>query len=122
MGSHPLNLALRFALELTALGGMGMWASRSVQGGARYLLALLVPLAAACVWGVFAVPGDPSRSGRAPVPVPGAVRLCLELAFFTFGAWTLSRTGRPAWGLSLAAVTVLHYALSYDRVRWLLQR
>ena len=122
MGTHPLNLALRFVLELVALGAMGAWAFRAVQGGARYALALAVPLLAACLWGVFAVPGDPSRSGRAPVPVPGVLRLALELAFFAFGAWALARSGRQAWGLALAGITALHYALSYDRVGWLLQR
>lgn len=122
MASHPLNLALRFVLELAALGSMGLWGFRSAPGAARYALAFAAPLLAACVWGVFAVPNDPSRSGRAPVPVPGLVRLCLELAFFALGAWALGRAGRPLWGMALAAITALHYALSYDRVSWLLQR
>lgn len=122
MGTHPLNLTLRFVLELAALGAMGLWGFRANEGIVRYLLGLGLPLLAACVWGVFAVPGDPSRSGSAPVPVPGALRLVLELAFFALGAWALVRAGRPSWGLSMAGITVLHYALSYDRVSWLLQR
>jgi hypothetical protein len=122
MGTHPLNLALRFVLELAALGSMGLWGFRTGEGAVRYLLGLGLPLVAACIWGVFAVPDDPSRSGRAPVPVPGVLRLVLELAFFVLGAWALVRAGRQGWGLGLAGITALHYALSYDRVSWLLQR
>jgi len=80
-----------------------------------------VPLVAATAWGLFAVPGDPSRSDRAPVPVPGAVRLLVEGALFG-GATAAIVRERAAWGLAFGAVAVVHYALSYDRVAWLLRR
>jgi hypothetical protein len=121
MASHPLNLALRFVLELAALGAMGHWAYRSVEGWARFALALGVPLLAATLWGVFAVPADPSRSGGAPVPVPGAVRLGLELTFFGFASWALRSTGQPRAALCFGAITLAHYLVSYDRLRWLLR-
>ena len=35
--------------------------------------------------GVFAVPDDPSRSGSAPIAVPGLARLTLEAAVFGVG-------------------------------------
>jgi hypothetical protein len=122
MASHPLNLALRFLLELAALTALGVWGYRSNQGGLRYLLAGALPLLAACAWGVFAVPHDPSRSGRAPVPVPGLLRLVLELAFFGLSTWALSRAGQPRLAFLLGGLCIVHYVLSYDRIGWLLQR
>ena len=76
---------------------------------------------AAAVWGVFAVPGDPSRSGSAPVPVPGALRLLLEIGFFAFAVWCLSSLHPPSLAILLGSVTAAHYAISYDRIGWLLR-
>lgn len=121
-GQHPANLALRFLLELCALIGIGRLGWHSAQGASQWLLCLLMPLAAATAWGVFAVPGDPSRSGSAPIPVAGWLRLLLELTFFLFAAWAYERTDMRALGLVLIALTALHYALSSDRLRWLLAR
>ena len=122
MGSHPVNLMVRFLLELCALAVAGYW-GWAVHGGQwRLLLAIGLPLLLAILWGVFAVPDDPSRSGRAPVPVPGVVRLILELAVFAFAAWALYAVGRPVLGLILAAVVVTHYIVSYDRITWLVRK
>ena len=74
------------------------------------------------LWGTFAVPGDPSRSGKAPVPVPGILRLVLELALFGFAAWALYDSGSPMLALVLAVLTLIHYALSYDRIAWLVRQ
>ena len=68
MGSHPINLALRFLLELSALFAMGVWGWRYSEGWLRFVLALSIPIIAAVLWGTFAVPDDPSRSGGAPIP------------------------------------------------------
>lgn len=121
MAYHPLNLAVRFLLEIGALVAIGYWGFDQHSGIWRFLLGLGLPLVAAAAWGVFAVPGDRSRSGSAPVPVPGWVRLFLELAFFGLAAWALYDTGRPLLALILAGVTAVHYAVSYDRVAWLLR-
>ena len=88
MGTHPANLVIRFILEMMALFAMGYWGWQQREDLVRYLLAVLVPLVAASLWGLFAVPGDASRSGSAPVAVSGAVRLVVEVAFFTFGVFT----------------------------------
>lgn len=120
MGSHPLNLALRFLLELVAWGAVGVWGWKVTGAPLRYLLAIGLPLLVMTLWGVFAVPDDPSRSGSAPVPVSGVVRLLLELAVFAAGAVALWSAGYPRWGIVLAIVVGLHYAVSYDRIRWLL--
>ncbi|MES0489521.1 MAG: YrdB family protein [Leptospirales bacterium] len=122
MGSHPINLAVRFLLELSALVAMGAWGWRQTDGWFRFVLALGVPLIFAVMWGTFAVPDDPSRSGKAPVPVPGMVRLTLELAFFTIGTWMLYQSGYPTPGFIFGVVVVVHYLVSYDRVSWLIQQ
>jgi hypothetical protein len=121
MSNNPLNLAFRFLLELAALVAIGYWGWVQHEGVWRFVLAIGLPLLAAALWGIFRVPDDASSSGRAPVAVPGGVRLLLELAFFAFAAWALFDAGQSvlAWILGLAVL--LHYALSYDRVIWLLR-
>ncbi len=121
MGSHPLNLAVRFVLELSALSALGYWGWTQQEGSARWLWAIGLPLIAAVLWGTFAVPNDPSRSGQAPIPTPGSLRLLLELAIFAVGAVALIASQRASAGMALAIVTVLHYAISYDRILWLLR-
>ena len=72
------------------------------------------------IWGTFAVPDDPSRSGNAPIPTPGAIRLVIELAFFALATWVLFDLGFTRFGLSFGIVVVLHYLVSYDRIKWLM--
>ena len=66
--------------------------------------------------------GDPSRSGKAPVQVPGLLRLALEVSFFALGAWALSFAGLGLAGWIFATIVAGHYALSWDRIVWLLRR
>jgi hypothetical protein len=121
MSSHPINLAFRFFLELAALAAMALWGFH--HGGLlRHALAIGAPLLAAALWGIFAVPGDPSRSGSAPIPVPGAVRLALEAMFFGLATWGLFVIGRRETAAILAIAVMAHYAISHDRVAWLLRR
>jgi hypothetical protein len=122
MGSHPINLALRFLLELAALSAMGVWGWRTGKGGLRFVLALGIPLVAALLWGTLAVPGDPSRSGNAPVPVPGLLRILLELATFGFATWSLFDVEFAALGWAMGVLVVLHYLASIDRILWLVKQ
>ncbi len=122
MGSHPLNLVLRFLLEIAALVAIGYWGFSQQTGLLRFLLGIGLPVIAAAIWATFAVPDDPSRSGRAPVPVPGVLRLVLELALFVSAVWALVDAGSPTLALIMASITVVHYALSYDRVAWLIRQ
>ena len=122
MSHNPANLALRFILELAALAALSLWALTRLHGSASMVFAVLLPLAAATLWATFRVPGDASASGRAPVPVPGAIRLLLELALFVLGVLALIAAGHPATGMLLGLAVAVHYALSYDRIIWLLRR
>lgn len=100
---------------------MGIWGWHQSGNPIRYVFALLTPIAAATMWGVFAVPGDPSRSGIAPIAVPGFLRLGIEALFFAFAAWALYQSGDPILGIILAVAVAAHYAASYDRIGWLLR-
>lgn len=116
------NLALRFGLELAALGGIGLVAWNGSTGVVRWFSTVGAPLVAAAVWGTFNVSGDPSRSGRAPVEVSGRARLALELSILGGGWVAVGIAGHPVPGAGLAALTVVHYVVSRDRLRWLLER
>lgn len=122
LSHHPLNLALRFALEVAASITLGYWGWHQAEGPLRLMPAILLPLAAAALWSIFRVPGDATASGDAPVAVPGPVQLALELGLITFAAWGLANVGRPVIALFLAGTTLLHYVVSYERILWLLQQ
>jgi hypothetical protein len=122
MGSNPINLALRFLLELVALFAISYWATQQAEGIVGLGLGALAFIGAAAVWGTLAVPDDPSRSGNAPVPVPGLVRLILELGVFGAGALALYGVDNAMLALIMAVVVLIHYAISYDRIQWLLQQ
>ena len=122
MASNPINLALRFALEIAALFALGYWGWTQHDGIWRFMWSIGLVVLAGVIWGTFAVPDDPSRSGNAPVPVPGLVRLLIELVFFAAGTWAFFAAGQALWGTLLGILTVIHYALSYDRLLWLLKQ
>ena len=121
MGTNPINLTFRFLLELTALLSLGYWGWNSTSGWIRFLLAIVYPVIAAALWGIFAVPEDPSRSGKAPVPVPGWLRLLLELSIFGSACWALNDAGLPKQAWVLGSLVLIHYLLSYDRILWLIK-
>jgi hypothetical protein len=122
MGSHPINLIIRFLLELSALTAMGLWGWKQNDGWFRFILVLGIPIIAAIIWGVFNVPNDPSRSGEAPIVVSGIVRLVIELAFFTIAALALNDLGYIKLSWVIGILVVIHYIISYDRIIWLINR
>jgi Protein of unknown function (DUF2568) len=119
MGAHPANLAVRFLLEVSAYVTLGLWGWHRRDDGFRILVALAIPVLAAVLWGTFAVPNDPSRSGSAPIAVPGVLRLALECGFFAFATWALSDLKFARFSVVFGVAVAVHYAFSYDRIRWL---
>ena len=119
-GSHPVNLILRFLLELSALCSFGFWGWIHGSGLSKILLMLGIPLSMALVWGIFAVPADPSRSGNAPFPVNGLVRLTLEWAIFFLAFLALLDSDMRSWALVFLFLVAIHYTMSTDRIKWLL--
>lgn len=120
MSLNPIMLGLRFLLELTAVASFGIFGWREFDSPWRYLLVVIGPVAAAAVWGTFAVTGDPSRNGAAAVPVPGAIRLAIEIAVLGGGVAALWGAGFFTAAMISAGVLVAYQAVAYDRVGWLL--
>lgn len=123
MDKHPLNLALRFGLELAALYAVGRWAWQ--QGGSllwQWLFVLLSLAVFMGIWVTFNVPNDPSRSGKAPVVVRGWLRLLIELILFGSAVLALFSIGSATAGWVIAGLLIFHYAISYERIIWLLKR
>ena len=120
MSQNAVNLAVRLLLEIAAVVGLfrlGLWVA---DGPLALLLAIVLSMGAATAWGLFNVPGDRSRSGRAPVQVSGSVRLSMELVLLLGGAvgWFLAGPVWFAWTYTI--ILVAHYVLSWDRVGWLM--
>ena len=118
MSNHPLNLALRFMLEIAALVAIGYWGWSQHEGGLRVILGIGLPLIAALIWGAFR---DPRDHGKGLVAISGPLRLVIEALFFTTAVVLLALV-QPSTALILAVVIMLHYAVSYDRIGRMLRR
>jgi len=117
---HPLNLAVRFLMEVIALITTGIWGWQQGEGWLRFVFAFGIPILLAASWGIFAVPKDPSRSGKAPVPTSGPVRLILEICFFSFASWCLFDLRFNKAGTGFCILVAAHYLFSVSRIKWLL--
>ena len=115
------NLTLRFLLELAALAGLAAAAWKLASGPVRWIAVIAVPIAAAIVWGVFNVIDDPSRSGGAPVEVPGWARLAIEILILGGGAFAVALAGQRNLAIGFAILIAAHYATSWSRIEWLIQ-
>ena len=122
MGSHPINLMIRFILELLALASVGFWAWKIFEGTLQYILGIGLPILMTIVWGTFAVPDDPSRSGKAPIPVSGPIRLLIEFLFFAVATWVLYDLHQIELSYIFGGLVIIHYLVSYDRISWLLSK
>jgi hypothetical protein len=109
-------------LELGALAAFGIWGWRQGDGPLGPVPGLGLPLGAASLWALTAVKDDPTRSGRAFLPVPGALRLILELAYFGLAGWMIWDIGMRTLASVFVVVVAILYLLSYDRIAWLLRQ
>ena len=122
MGSHPINLAIRFLLEIFSLVSISIWGWKQSQGWLSYALAIGIPIVFAAIWGIFTVVNDPSRSGSASIPVSGIVRLGIEFLFFGLAIWALYNMELKHVSLLFGSIVLIHYVISYNRIYWLLQK
>jgi hypothetical protein len=91
----PLNLGLRFVLELCMLVALGIWGFSE-----NIVLGVAAPLAAAVVWGLWIAPKATRR-----LRDPG--RLVAELVLFGAAGVALTAAGHPlAAAVFLAAVAL----------------
>jgi hypothetical protein len=121
MGSNPVNLALRFLLELAALTIFALWGWNQGENWLKYVYAISLPVACASFWGIFAVPKDPGRSGKTVVAIPGLLRLVFEVSFFSFATWALYDLQYDIYSRVFGALALGHYVFSYDRILWLIK-
>lgn len=119
MSKNPLNLLLRFIQEIIGLVVMGYWGFYTFEGFIAYVTGIGIPILMATIWGVFAVAGDPSRSGKTVIDTLGPIRLLIELIFFTGATLAFYLTNQTNYALIYGSSVVLHYILSYDRIYWL---
>lgn len=129
MSAHPLhsiNLALRFILELIgiyALGDVGHHVGHSLNSELLALVCMLLfPAMAMIIWGVFAVPNDPSRSAKAVIAVPGSVRLLIEVAFFSSAVIALMTLAFDLLATLYLLAVIIHHLFSRKRLSWLLKQ
>ncbi len=118
----PVQLALRFVLEIGALYAIGACAAHRAPDGWRVPAALVAAALVALLWVTFAVRGDPSRSGGAPIPVPGGVRLALEWCVFGGGLAALVARGHAGFAVGYAVALLLHHAMTWSRIAWLVRQ
>ena len=121
MSGHAINLGFRFLLELAALASAGYCGWTLFAEPLRIVFAGALPIIAAVLWATFAVPDDPSRSGRATVAIPGTARIVLQLAFFVLPPLGVYLSGARLFSIIFASAVLLHYLLSYQRMIWLLR-
>jgi cytochrome b len=101
------NLVVRFALELCMLAALGYAGYQLGDGFAtRLTLAVVLPLAAAVLWGAVIAP-----KARRRAPDPG--RAVLELFVFAAAAVALVVTGHPVLGTILSVAFVVNVALMF---------
>ncbi len=116
----PAQAGFRFLIEMAALVCWGIVGWQLTDSAARWVLVGVLPLVAAAIWGLFRAPDDHSAGGASPVPVPGLVRLLLELDVLLGAAIVTAIVWRPAVGVVLGVAVLVHYAMTMPRVRWLL--
>ncbi|MBT5521755.1 MAG: YrdB family protein, partial [Rhodospirillales bacterium] len=105
-------------LEMCALAAFGFWSWQRFGWAGM----ILCPIVAGAVWGIFNVSGDPSRADHVVVSVPGWIRLTIEAAIFSGAVYSLVSSGYRGFATTLGALTVFHYLMSFERLKWLLKQ
>jgi hypothetical protein len=118
MNTNPINLAVRFLLEIVMLIAFACWGWHSSANWIHYIAAVGLPAIAAVLWGIFRIPNDPKP---APVVTPGVFRLLLEWVLFGLAVWALYDLGYARSSIIVIVIVILHYLVSYDRT-WAMLR
>ena len=105
---------------MSTLVTVGFWGWHLSTTWLRYPAAFGIPLLLAICWGTFAVPNDRSRSGKAPIPTSGRIRLLLEVVFFSAGSVALFDLNLFLLGAANTLFVVLHHVLAIERIKWLI--
>jgi quinol-cytochrome oxidoreductase complex cytochrome b subunit len=98
-----INLAVKFVLELVALGSLAYWGANAGSGAWAVVLAIGTPLVAGILWGRFAAPQARHR-------LPLGPRVGFELSVFCLAALALL-TASTALALVFAALVIINSVL-----------
>jgi len=110
---QPANLLLRFALEVYALWAMLSYPLYVFDGWYRVAGAILFPLLASLIWGIFRVPND---GGKPLVQLQGKARLLIEFLFFSMACLAFFARGEALIAGIFLGVVLAHYLYSRQRV------
>jgi hypothetical protein len=103
-----VNAAVRFLLELCALGALGYWGFRTGSDTAvKIALGIGIPVVTAVLWMIFGAPGAPRQVHR-------PWHLVLEVLILGGAALALYAAGSHALALALAAAVVVNEILLYS--------
>jgi hypothetical protein len=105
------NLLLKFLLELSAFAALGYTGARLFDGPVAVLAAVLLPVVAIAVWGLWCAP----RPGRR---LPTPARIPVELGVFACAAVGLALVGPPVLAIVVAAVMVVNAILLTVFQQW----
>jgi hypothetical protein len=100
-----LNLAVRFILELCLLGSLG-WVGFQLGGPMtiKAALALILPLGAAIIWGMFIAP-------RAAIAVPYWLWLAIQILLFSVAVAGLIVIGHRQLASVFGLVVIINIGL-----------
>lgn len=114
--NHPLNLGLRFILEVFGFYALGAYGLAAFDAPWHVVAAIAFPFTAAIIWGVFRVPND---GGEPKVKVHGRLRILIEFLFFSLAIAAFF--GRDEYGIAgiYLLVVLMHYIYSHQRLRTL---
>ncbi|WP_410561687.1 YrdB family protein [Amycolatopsis sp. cmx-4-61] len=99
-GFAGVVLTVRFLTELALLGGLALAGTQLGSGVALAVVdAVLLPVAAAALWGLFIAP-------RARRRLPEPARFLLEFALFAVAGAVLALLGWLVAGIALAVVGI----------------
>ena len=115
------SLIFAFLLELAMFISIGIYGWHLGNGGFFGVIgAVFFVVIAAGVWGLCRTPGDLPR-GESRVPVSGSVRLLIEFTVLGLAVYGIWAAGSRAAAETLLTAGVIHYALTWERFRWLLR-
>jgi Protein of unknown function (DUF2568) len=109
-GLRGVTLTARFLCELAMLAALAYWGFGAGDGPGAWLLGIGAPVLAAAVWGSLVAP-------KARWPVPGPVRVAIELVLFGAAAAALAAAGQPVAGLVLGVAGVVTSLLNEAQER-----
>ncbi len=106
-----MNLALKFLLELAAVVAFAYWGAKTGHGVLAVVLAIVAPMVAIVLWGVFAAP----RSGRR---LPARARIPFELTVLGLAVAALVAVGSELAALVLAVAVLVNALLMTVFHQW----